>query len=339
MSKTVPNTLARSLRSFFTHYLPNVRGASQHTISSYRYALLLLLRFLSVQCGRSVVDLDFCDIDAQSVIAFLNHLEKERDNSTTTRNARLAAIHAFARFVAMHHPEHIETCQRIIAVPLKRPRIPTVEYLENREIQALLEAPNRSAPDGRRDYTLLLTFLNTGARVQELLDLRPIDVQFERPHQVLLRGKRRKERYCPLWNRTIDALLQLVVETGLDEGSSKRIFRNRRGQPLTRFGVRYILRKYATQAQKAAPTLKRKRVHPHTIRHTAAVHLLQAGVDLVSISHWLGHASIDMTNRYTAVDLEAKRKALDKATPVFEESSDLATWRSDESIVHWLEGI
>ncbi len=339
MRPPVPNTLARALRGFFTEYLPAVRGASPHTILSYRDALVLLLRFLAGYKGRAVVDLDLEDLEPDGVLAFLEHLEQHRGNCTATRNARLAAVHAFARYAAARHPEAIDPCQRLLAVPFKRGTQPTVEYLEAREIQALLEAPDRRSAQGRRDHALLFTLFNTGARVQELLDIRARDLQLERPFLVRLHGKGRKERLCPLWSQTAQVLRALLEETGLDAASSERIFRNQRGDPLTRFGVRYLVRKYAKLAQAAVPTLGRKRVHPHTLRHTTAVHLLQAGVDLISISHWLGHASVETTNRYATVDLEMKRAALAKAGPIGDDPLPVGNWRSETSILEWLEAL
>ena len=334
-----PNALARALRRFFAEHMPLARGLSPHTVLSYRDAFALLLRFLAARSARHVVDLDVCDIDPGGVIAFLDDLETVRGNSAVTRNARLAAIHAFARFVAAQHPEHLEVCQRLLAVPFKRARTHVVEYLDDDEIGAMIHAIDRTSAPGRRDHALLIVMFNTGARVQELLDLRPRDLQLIRPLQVRLFGKGRKERICPLWPRTAEVLMALLAETRLDGASSERLFRNRRGEPLTRFGLRYLLRKYAALAHTAAPSLAHKRVHPHTMRHSAAVHLLQSGVDLVSISHWLGHASVETTNRYAVVDLETKRAALAKARPVGDDDPALAAWRSDASILAWLEAL
>ncbi len=339
MSATPPNGLARALRGFFAEHLPGVRGLSPHTVLSYRDSVALFLRFLAMHRGRPVVQLDLDDLDADVVIAFLDHLEADRGSCAGTRNVRLAALHAFARYLAAHDPEHLATSQRLLAVPFKRAGVRAVEYLEGDEFRAMLGAVDRGTPEGRRDHALLLTFLNTGARVQELLDLRPVDLQLDRPLQVRLRGKGRKERFCPLWPRTAEALRALVTEYGLDDGSAERLFRNRRGEPLTRFGVRYLLRAYKRRAEPSAPTLARKRVHPHTMRHTAAVHLLQAGVDLVSISHWLGHASVETTNRYASVDLETKRAAVDKAGPIGDADPALAGWRSDASVLEWLDSL
>jgi site-specific recombinase XerD len=334
-----PNTLARALRGFFADHLPRVRGASPHTVLSYRDTLALLLRFLAEKKMRPVVDLDLDDLDPDVLLAFLDHLERDRKSSAATRNVRLAAVHAFARYVASRHPEWIELCQRLLAVPFKRAQTRAVEYLEGEEFRAMLEATDRRTGDGRRDHALLLSLFNTGARVQEILDLRPLDLQLERPLQARLRGKGRKERLCPLWPQTAQALRTLITEQRLEDRSPERLFRNRRGEPLTRFGVRYLLKKYARQALAAAPSLARKRVHPHTLRHSAAVHLLQAGVDLISISHWLGHASVETTNRYATVDLETKRAAIAKAGPIGSSTAALAAWRPDASVLEWLEAL
>lgn len=189
MTSAPPNTLARALRGFLSDYLPRIRGMSPHTVLSYRDAFLLLLRFLAGRLECEVVALDLADIAPDDVLTFLDHLETDRHNGAATRNTRLAAIHAFARYTASNHPEHLELCQRLLALPFKRARLRVVEYLESNEIAAILSAPDRTTSDGRRDYTLLLALFNTGARVQEILDLRPCDIQLVRPYQVRLVGK------------------------------------------------------------------------------------------------------------------------------------------------------
>jgi integrase/recombinase XerD len=334
-----PNTLARALRAFFADHLPRVRGLSPHTVRSYRDAFTLLLRFLAKRKGRDVVDLDVADLEPENVIAFLDHLETARTNCPATRNARLAAVHAFARFLAAQNPEHLEMCQRLQAVPVKRACQRAVEYLEANEVRAMLECIDRTNAHGRRDYALLVVMFNTGARVQEILDLRPRDLQLVRPFQTRLFGKGRKERICPLWPQTAELLAALLAEIGLDTTSSEPIFRNQRGEPLTRFGVRYLLRKSAARAGPSAPGLVRKRIHPHVVRHSSAVHLLRSGVDPISISHWLGHASVETTNRYAVVDLETKRAALMKAGPIGADDRAPAPWRPDASILAWLESL
>jgi integrase/recombinase XerD len=337
VTATIPNTLARALRTFFGDHLPRVRGVSPHTVISYRDAFTLLLSFLAVHRHRAVVDLDLPDLEPDHVLDFLDHLESKRGNGPSTRNARLAAVHSFARHVAASHPEHIELCQRLLAIPFKRAKQRVVEYMEMEEMRALLAAPDVGTPEGRRDQTLLLAMFNTGARVQEILDVRPCDLQLDRPLQVRLRGKGGKERFCPLWPQTAKALASLMRENAVDPSSLQPLFRSRRQRPLTRFGARYLLTKYVERARMTTPTLTAKRVHPHTLRHTAAVHLLQAGVDLVTISHWLGHASVETTNRYAAVDLETKRAAVAKAH--LDVGDVVATWRKDATIMDWLDAL
>jgi len=338
MRKRRPTALALALRAFFSEHMPHTRGLSPHTVRSYRDAVMLLLRFLAVRLRCAVVELDLPQLTPVNVVAYLDDLEKHRGNGTATRNARLAAVHSFARFVAMRHPEQIESCQRLLAVPVKRSRSRAVEYLEGHEIRAMLDAVATDTTDGRRDYALILILFNTGARVQEILDVRPIDFQLEQPFHVRLMGKGRKERLCPLWPSTVGALRRFLASSGLDEHSAERLFRNHRGEPLTRFGVRYLLRKYAKLGSTSAPSLSRRRIHPHVLRHTSAVHMLQSGVDLVSISHWLGHANVETTNRYTTLDLEMKRAAVARADPLFEHRRQ-RRWRSDSSILEWLESL
>jgi integrase/recombinase XerD len=270
---------------------------------------------------------------------FLHDLEVQRHNMAATRNVRLAAIHAFFRYCAAEHPERIEHCQRILAVPFKRTRSRAVEYLEFDEIQAVLATIDRSTGDGRRDYALLATMFNTGARVQEIVTLRVGDLRLETPQHVRLFGKGRKERLCPLWTQTAEILRALLAERGSKPLPDEPLFRNHRGAPLTRFGVRYILGKYCTRARAAIPTLAVKRLHPHSMRHSTAVHLLRAGVDIVTISQWLGHASVTTTNRYATVDLEMKRRAIEQARSLDHATLGLASWRTDASILTWLEAL
>lgn len=339
MTAARPNPLARALRDFFADHLPRLRGMSPHTIHSYRDSLSLLLRYLATRGSKPVVELDIEDIQPRLVIDFLQHLETKRRNTPATRNVRLAAIHSFFRHVATRQPEQLECCQRILAIPFKRARTRAIEYLEYEEMQAVLGTIDRGSADGRRDYALLVAMFNTGARVQEILDVRPCDLQLRRPFQARLVGKGRKERLCPLWPQTAEILLDYLAQQRLDPTSREALFRNHRRDPLTRFGVRYILNKYCTRAQATSPTLVGKRLHPHSMRHSTAVHLLHSGVDLATIGRWLGHASVNTTNRYVTVDLETKRKAIAKAMPIGRRSSVPAAWRSSASILEWLEAL
>ncbi len=337
MRRTLPNQLASCLREYFVDHLPKLRGMSPHTVHSYRDSLVLLLRFLASDQQRDVCELDLADIQPDRVLAFLAPLEKDRHNSVSTRNVRLAAIHAFFRYVGAHHPEHLERVQRMIGLPFKRADQRVIEYLDRDEIEAVLSRVDRTAADGRRDYALLATMFNTGARVQEVIDLRASDLQLIRPYQLRLFGKGRKERYCPLWPQTAQLLRALCEERQIDLRSETRVFLNHRGAPLTRFGIRYILAKHVERVRSEVATLGEKRLHPHSMRHSTAVALLKSGVDLSTISQWLGHASPTTTNRYATIDLDMKRAAINRVKPVA--SSHKAAWRNNETVLEWLENL
>ena len=335
-----PNVLARTLQTFFTDYLPRLRGLSPHTLHSYRDTLVLLLRFLAASKGIKPAELDLDNILPEDVINFLNHLESVRHNKTSTRNVRLAGIHAFFHHVAAQWPDQLEQAQRILSIPFKRAETRPIDYLEYEEIRAVLESVNRTTPDGRRDYALLSTMFNTGARVQEIIDLRMRDCQLIKPFQVRLSGKGRKVRICPLWPQTAEILRDLSADITCDHDTNNMpLFLNHRGKPLTRFGVRYILARHCKAAQINCPSLAQKRLHPHSMRHSTAVYLLKSGVDLVTISHWLGHASINTTNRYATIDLEMKRAAIAKAEPPYESLQTPSAWRTDASLLTWLESL
>ena len=332
-----PNLLGTAIRDYFTDHLPRLRGTSPHTIHSYRDSIVLLLRFLSQQRKAPVTALDLADLDPPGILAFLSHLEQERNNSVSTRNVRLSAIHAFFRFVAGRNPERLELAQRVLGIPFKRARQRAIDYLEYEEIDAILKAINRDTPQGSRDYALLATMFNTGGRVQEIADLRASDFQLTKPYQVRLFGKGRKERYCPLWPQTAKVLREFCLQRNLDLRSESHVFLNHRGQPLSRFGIRHILARCLSLACKRAPNLIKKRLHPHSVRHSTAVALLKSGVDLSTISHLLGHASPTTTNRYAKVDLEMKRQAIAKVKPVPRRSR--TPWSRDRTDLDWLESL
>lgn len=334
-----PNTLAVVLHDYFTDHLPRLRGMSPNTIHSYRDSISLLLCYLETVKRRSIVNIDIDDVTEENVINFVQYLEEQRGNGATTRNVRLAAIHALFTFIAHRYPERLKQCQCILGVPFKRTISRQVEYLEYDEIQSVLNVIDRNTADGRRDYVLLVTMFNTGARVQEILDLKPCNLQLVKPFHARLLGKGRKERLCPLWPQTAQLLQQYLSESGIDPRSNRMLFLNHRKESLTRFGVRYILAKYLDQAKAKTPSLINKRLHPHSMRHSTAVHLLQSGVDIVTISQWLGHASVTTTNIYATVDLETKRKAISKANPVGALKSSAALWKSDSSVLEWLKSL
>lgn len=334
-----PNALARTLRAFFTDYLPGLRGMSPHTIQSYRDALVLLLRFLTAIKNTDTDRLDLADITPEMVISFLQHLETSRHNTVSTRNVRLAAIHAFFRYLAGHDPSRLEQAQQILDIPFKRTGVQSIDYLNYDEIQAVLNSVDRATAGGRRDYALLALMFNTGARVQEILDLHAHDLQLSRPYQVRLCGKGRKVRICPLWPQMAEVLRAFCAECGLESRTVAPVFLNRRGEPLTRFGVRYILAKYCQRAQSITPSLAGKKLHPHSMRHSTAIFLLKSGVDLVSISHWLGHANINTTHRYATLDLEMKREALARAKYPDGHPKALSSWRLDADLLTWLRAL
>jgi site-specific recombinase XerD len=302
--------LGVQLRMFLGDYLPNQRRSSPGTVRAYRDALKLLLRHASASTGRSVAELRITNLDRTMVLTFLESIETTRGNGVTTRNQRLAAIRSFFRFVSSNLPDAVEQCAQIVAVPQKRGESRAIDYLTTDEVRALLASVSVDAREGRRDDLLLRFLYNTGARVQEAVDVRPCDLQLDSPAHVLLRGKGRKERLCPLWPDTVQRVNAVLRDAALDPASTQPLFMNRDGEKLTRFGVRYILAKYVEAASRQCPSLEKKNIHPHTMRHTTAMHLLQSGVDLNTIRCWLGHASVTTTNRYVEIDLEMKRQAL-----------------------------
>jgi integrase/recombinase XerD len=313
-----PTGLGRSIVRFFQEYLPTLRGMSRHTIQSYRDGMILFLRFAAKDCGRRVEALELADITADRVGRFLAFLEIERKNAIPTRNARLAAMHTFARFLIAENPDHMAALQQVLGIPFKRgARAAPIEYLEKAEIEALLTGIDRKTPAGQRDYAMFSLMFNTGARVQEILNLRVQDVRLEPPCQVRLAGKGNKVRLCPIWPRTARLLKDLIRKQhgGQESSADQPVFLNGRGVAMTRFGVGYLLQKHVTASMNAAPTLAGKRIHPHSLRHTTAIHLLKAGVDFATISRWLGHASLNTTMRYARADIDLKRQALAQVFP------------------------
>ena len=339
MKSKRPNLLANLLQNFFGNHLPILRGMSPHTIQSYRDSIVLLLRFLALHKDRPVSSLDLDDLRHQDIQAFLAYLERDRKNTVSTRNIRLSAFHSFFRFVATQHPDRLEHAQRILGIPFKRTGSKIIDYLEYEEIQGVLSVIDLKTPKGRRDYTLLATMFNTGARVQEILDLKACDLQLIKPFQVQLTGKGRKQRCCPIWPQTAQHLRRLCIELNIDLKSKVRIFQNCRGAPLSRFGVRYILNKCLNHAQTSISSLCSKRLHPHSMRHSTAVALLKSGVDMTTISQWLGHSDPKTTNRYATVDLDMKRKAIESIQPVKSKETCIQPWRGDNTILDWLESI
>jgi site-specific recombinase XerD len=324
-----------ALATFFGQHLSVQTGASRHTILAYRDAWKLLLRFAAIRAARSIPEQRIADLDVDTVLAFLDSLECDRHNAVVTRNQRRSAVQAFFRYLPSVAPECLALSHRMLTIPVKRTMRRTVDYLERAEMDALLAQVDRRTRQGRRDYALLALLYNSGARVQEAIDLRVSALQLERPYQVRLFGKGRKERVCPLWPDTTALLRGLLDERAVTHDGTAPVFVNMHGRPLTRYGVRHIVKRHATAASTTYPALAKKRIHPHTLRHSCAVHLLHAGVDLNLIRSWLGHVSLETTQRYAEIDLDQKRRALEAVTPVGELAA--TPGGQPEAILAWLE--
>lgn len=334
-----PTDLARALQAFLGEYLPMQRNLSAHTIRSYRDTMTLLLRFCRDQQGLAIERLHIAQLEAGLVTAFLTYLEAKRGCSIRTRNQRLAAIHAFARYLQVETPEHILHCQRLLAIPFKRYDRAALQYLSAEQMQLLLAQPDLRTPRGRRDATLLSVLYDTGARVQELIDLSVRDVRLEAPAQIQLTGKGRKSRTVPLMTSTVGMLTQYLREHELDGPDCREqpLFMNRQRQRLTRMGIRYVIRACLVQARQVDPHLP-EAVSPHTFRHSKAMHMLQAGIPLVIIRDFLGHVDIATSEVYARADLEMKRRALEKLVPVSSARPSLS-WHEDASLLAWLHAL
>ncbi len=306
-------TLATLLEGFFTRRLMMQRKASPHTIASYRDTFRLLLRFAQQHLGKAPSDLALSDVDVPLVLAFLDDLEQGRGASERTRNLRLTAIHSFFRYVAFESPAHAALVQRVLAIPSKRFTRTLVNYLSRAEVDALLAAPDRSTWSGRRDHALILLAVQTGLRLSELTGLQRDDLSMGTGSHVRVIGKGRKERCTPLSKVTRTILAAWMREPLKAPGQP--LFPNAQGGHLSSHGVHYLLAKHVTAARDNCPSLASKRVTPHVLRHTTAMDLLQAGVEQALIALWLGHESIETTQKYLDADLALKEQVLAKTTP------------------------
>jgi site-specific recombinase XerD len=334
-------SLGRHVQTFFGEYLLAQRNVSPHTILAYRDTLKLFFAFAAKRQKKSITLLCMDDLHIDAVLAFLEHLERERQNTIATRNARLAAVRVFFRHIATRAPEELDLCRRIEGIPAKRAPKPEVHYLERDEMDALLKGVDRTTFDGRRDYALLAFAYQTGVRAHELVTLKACDLELGTPASARIWGKGRKERIVPLWRKTAALLREWLCERQVDTRASVPVFVNHRGGPLTRWGVRYILKRHARAAAKACPSIEMKRIHPHVLRHTAAVHMLQAGVDPSGIRDILGHANAETTWRYARINLEAKRKAIETCArqgPKITRAK-VPIWRRDTNLLTQLEAI
>lgn len=300
------NLLGPWIRRFLLEHMVAERNFSLNTQASYRDTLTLLLPFVAKIGGLAIDRMIVEDISPAILRRFLDHLENDRHCGCATRNLRLSAIHSLARFIGMHSPVHLSWCSEVRSIPFKKTAKTMVGYLEKLEMDALLAAPDRRTVMGARDYALLLFLYNSGARADEVAKLTIGRLRLGEPASVRILGKGNKTRVCPLWPATSSVLTRLVA----GRNANDTVFLGRTSQPMTRFGIHRIVTQYGELAAKSIPSMSDKRISPHLVRHTTAVHLLRSGVDINTIRAWLGHVSLDTTNIYAEVDLEMKAKAL-----------------------------
>jgi integrase/recombinase XerD len=327
-------TLFAAIQGFFSDRLLRERNASPHTIGSYRDTLRLLLTFASQRTGKQPAKLTLKDLDATLIGAFLDHLERDRACGTRTRNLRLTAIRSLFRYCALRFPEHAALIERVLAIPPKRHDRTLVTFLTEPELDALLDTPDRSTWTGRRDHALILLAAQTGLRASELIALIPADIQPGTGAHVTTLGKGRKRRITPLTKETVAVLSAWISELGGTDTAP--LFPARTGRPLTRDALARRLTKYSAQAAERCPSLGEKNVTPHVLRHTAAMRLLHAGIDISVIALWLGHEQIETTHKYLHADLAIKEQALAKTKPL---DSKPGRYRPPDSLLDFLEGL
>lgn len=328
--------LAPTLQEFFTDRLIHQRQASAHTIAAYRDALKLLVAFAAKRAGRPPSGLDICDLNAKVITSFLDHLEDDRANAVSTRNARLAAIRSLFRFAALRHPEHAATIEQVLAIPTKRSQRTLINYLADTEVDALLAAPDRSTWVGRRDHTLLVLAVQTGLRASELLGLRWGDLHLGTGAHVACRGKGRKDRITPLTAGTIAVLRTWIAHNSNAATPATPLFTTVRGTTLSRDALERRLSLYVARASRTCQTLRGKTVTAHVLRHTTAMRLLHAGVDISVIALWLGHENVETTQIYLHADMAIKEKAINRTTPTH---SVPGRYRPTDQLLAFLEGL
>jgi integrase/recombinase XerD len=326
------------VKRFLLEHLIAERNLSRNTQQSYRDTFTLFLPYVSSQKKTPVDRIEILDLSSDLLRHFLDHLEKDRRSSIRTRNQRLAAVHAMARFIAERSPEHIAWCGQIRSVPFKRFTRNELSYLDKPEMDALLATPDQRTEQGLRDHALLLFLYNSGARVSEAaaLQIGDLNLRINQIGDVQLRGKGRKIRRCPLWPATIGTLLTQVRGRSPDEP----VFLNRLGQALTRHGIHWMIRNHVRKAAVSCPSLLRRSISSHTIRHTTATHLLRSGVDINTIRAWLGHVSIDTTNIYAEVDLQRKAEVLAHSNALQTTTTRKnKPWKDDPSLLAFLRAL
>lgn len=334
-----PTDFSKYISDFISRYLPNEKGVSSNTITAYRDTFVLLLNFIKDHKGIKVEKLTLEKIKKETILEFLDHLEKKRKCSPSTRNARLAAIHSFYKYLQGETLDYLHECQKILSIKFKKSVYQSINFLTTDGIKLLLEQPDASTQRGRRDLALLALMYDCGARVQEVIDLTPSMLRIEsKPAVIKIIGKGNKPRLVPMLDTQTQHLKHYVKEHRLNEPHTNMypLFFNSRKQKLTRAGVGHIVRRYADAARKENKLLIPEKISPHSLRHSKAMHLLEAGVNLVYIRDILGHVSIQTTEIYAKADSKQKRKALEKAY-VGVLPSEEAKWTNDENLITWLK--
>jgi site-specific recombinase XerD len=326
--------IAPTMQSFFTDRLVKQRRVSPRTIAVYRDTMRLLLIFARDRIGQPPHKLDWADLDAAMITAFLEHLEQDRANTTRTRNLRLTGVRSLFAYAALQHPEHAGLIQQVLAIPSKRFAKPTITFLTAVQIDALVNAPDITRWEGRRDRALLLTAVQTGLRVAELIGLNCADITLGTGAAVSCLGKGRRHRAVPLTAPT-EAVLRVWTTERVGQ-PDEPLFPTRTGQRLSPDAVQRLVRKHATTAALDCPSLRADQIHPHVLRHSCAMTLLQAGVDTAVIALWLGHADIRSTHTYLHADMTIKQRALDRTTPT---SSPPGRFKPADSLLAFLEAL
>ena len=322
------------IREFFLQRLTQQRNASPQTVAAYRDTFRLLLTFARDRYARPPERFTLPDLNSRFVLSFLDYLENERHNTIRSRNARLAAIRSFLRFAALHESVSLPTVHQVLAIPFKRCDKPVLGYLTREQVEALLNAPDLATWTGQRDRALLMTMYNTGARVSETIGMRVGDLNVDGGASIRIRGKGRKERTIPIWPRTTRQLRQWL--TRIDSRPDKPLFPGRFGAPMTRSAVAQRLDRARKIASSTCASLTARRVSPHTLRHSTAMHMLQAGVDLTVIALWLGHESPSTTHGYVEADLTMKQNALNAVRPPGTRS---ARYRPPDRLLQFLQNL
>ncbi len=326
--------LAPVLQAFFTDRLIAQRRASGHTIAGYRSTFRLLLGFAAATSGKPPSALDIADLDAPLIAAFLDHLEEDRHNTVRTRNWRLAAIHSLFGYAALRHPEHAATIQRVLAIPAKRHERTLVTWLTDAEVDALLAAPDRGSWAGRRDHAMLVLAVQTGLRISELIALSRADIGLGAGAHVRCVGKGRKERATPLTGLTVEVLREWLAEP--PGGPGDPLFPTRTGTRLSHDAIERRMAGHLAMARARCPSLRAKRVTMHTLRHTAAMRLLHAGIDVAVIALWLGHEQIATTHIYLHADMDQKERAIARVTPP---NTTPGRYRPPDSLLAFLDSL